>query len=72
MDRRGIKGDRLVEKNRQCILKTFGTLLRKRGKTDFLSPCSYAEFFQYLRDGRLIKGVFRSDLEDKLEQNGKN
>jgi len=38
----------------------------------FLSPNSYAEFFQYLRDGRLIKGVFRSDLEDKLEQNGKD
>lgn len=38
----------------------------------FLSPDSYAEFFQYLRDGRLIKAVFRSDLEDKLEQNGKD
>ena len=38
----------------------------------FLSPNSYTEFFQYLRDGRLIKEVFRSDLEDKLEQNGKD
>jgi type III restriction enzyme len=36
----------------------------------FLSPCSYAEFFQYLRDGRLLKGVFKSEIEDKLEQNG--
>src|SRR3990167_9015202 len=33
----------------------------------FLSPNSYSEFFEYLRDGRLIKGAFRSDLEDKLE-----
>lgn len=37
----------------------------------FLSPNSYTEFFEYLRDGRLIKGVFRSDLEDKLEANGR-
>ncbi len=37
----------------------------------FLSPNSYSEFFEYLRDGRLIKGVFRSDLEDKLEANGR-
>lgn len=35
----------------------------------FLSPNSYSEFFEYLKDGRLIKGVFRSDLEDKLEAN---
>ena len=33
----------------------------------FLSPNSYTEFFQYLRDGRLIKGQFSSDLESKLE-----
>jgi len=33
MERVGIKGDRLVEKNRQKILQAFGTLLRKRGKT---------------------------------------
>lgn len=38
----------------------------------FLSPNSYAEFFKYLKDGRLIKEVFRSDLEDRLEQNGKD
>lgn len=37
----------------------------------FLSPNSYSEFFEYLRDGRLIKGAFRSDLEDKLDANGK-
>ena len=37
----------------------------------FLSPNSYAEFFQYLRDGRLIKGVFGSEIEDKLDPNGK-
>lgn len=38
----------------------------------FLSPNSYTEFFKYLKDGRLIKEVFRSDLEDRLEQNGKD
>jgi len=37
----------------------------------FLSPNSYSEFFEYLRDGRLIIGAFRSDLEDRLEANGK-
>lgn len=37
----------------------------------FLSPNSYSEFFEYLRDGRLISGAFRSDLEDRLEANGK-
>lgn len=37
----------------------------------FLSPNSYSEFFEYLRNGKLIEGKFRSDLEDKLEINGK-
>lgn len=32
----------------------------------FLSPNSYVEFFEYLKNGKLIAGVFRSDLEDKL------
>ncbi|PIZ84422.1 MAG: hypothetical protein COX96_03940, partial [Candidatus Omnitrophica bacterium CG_4_10_14_0_2_um_filter_44_9] len=34
----------------------------------FLSPASYAEFSEYLIDGRLFKGEFRSDLEDSLEK----
>lgn len=33
IEKRGIKGNRLVEKNKQAILKAFGTLLRKKGKT---------------------------------------
>ena len=33
----------------------------------FLSPNSYTEFFQYLRDQRLIKGKFGGDLEGKLK-----
>jgi len=37
----------------------------------FLSPNSYSEFFEYLRDRRLLKGTFRSDIEDKLDLNGK-
>jgi len=33
----------------------------------FLSPNSYIVFFDHLRNGRLLEGKFRSDLEDKLE-----
>ncbi len=33
----------------------------------FISPNSYTEFFEYLRNGTLLDGAFRSDLEDKLE-----
>lgn len=32
----------------------------------FLSPNSFTEFFQYLRDGRLVKKQFSSELESKL------
>lgn len=38
----------------------------------FLSPSSYSEFFEYLKDGRLVRGHFRSELEDLLEQNRKD
>lgn len=38
----------------------------------FLSPVTYSVFFDYLRDGRLIKGEFRSHLEDLLEQENGN
>jgi len=34
----------------------------------FLSPASYSEFTEYLIDGRLFKGEFRSELEDLLEK----
>ena len=34
----------------------------------FLSPESYSEFTEYLADGRLFKGEFRSSLEDLLEK----
>lgn len=33
MKKRGIKGDRLIAKNRNKILQSFGTMLRKQGKT---------------------------------------
>jgi len=36
----------------------------------FVSPMSYNPFFEYLRDGRLIAGQFKSVLELMLEQNG--
>jgi len=35
----------------------------------FLSPSSYTEFFEYLKDDRLIKGKFRSELENLLSGN---
>ena len=34
----------------------------------FISPNSYDTFFKYLNSGNLIAGKFRSDLEDKLEE----
>lgn len=34
----------------------------------FLSPKSYFEFTEYVLDGRLFKGEFRSSLEDLLEK----
>ena len=34
----------------------------------FLSPNSYTEFAEYLIDGRLTKGKFRSTIEDLLEK----
>lgn len=34
----------------------------------FLSPSSYVEFTEYVLDGRLFKGEFRSSLEDNLEK----
>lgn len=34
----------------------------------FLSPSSYVEFFEYLKDGRLLKGKFRSEIENLLEE----
>ncbi|MBU1131892.1 DEAD/DEAH box helicase family protein [Patescibacteria group bacterium] len=34
----------------------------------FVSPKSYSEFTEYLTDGRLFKGEFRSALEDLLEE----
>ncbi|MDI1472993.1 DEAD/DEAH box helicase family protein [Thermodesulfovibrio sp. 1176] len=46
--------------------------IRQKYIFHFLSPISYEEFFQYLRDGRLIAGMFRSDIEDKFERNGQN
>ncbi|MBO8169058.1 MAG: DEAD/DEAH box helicase family protein [Thermoanaerobacteraceae bacterium] len=38
----------------------------------FLSPNGYAEFFEYLKDGRLLEGQekFRCELENLLENNG--
>ena len=52
--------------------KDLNNVLEKNGVKQkylfhFLSPNSYTEFFQYLRDERLIKGKFGSDLEGKLK-----
>ena len=32
----------------------------------------FIEFFEYLKDGRLIKGVFRSEIEDRLKSSGED
>ena len=36
---------------------------------NFLSPVNYAEYFQYVKDGRLIEGKFKSALDILLEDN---
>lgn len=41
--------------------------IKQRYFFHFLSPESYPEFAEYLLDGRLLKGKFRSNLEDQLE-----
>lgn len=42
--------------------------IKQRYFFHFLSPASYSEFVEYLMDGRLFKGEFRSALEDLLEK----
>jgi type III restriction enzyme len=34
---------------------------------NFLSPSNYADYFAYLRDGRLIQGSYRSELDISLD-----
>jgi len=36
----------------------------------FLSPKSYPEFFEYLKDSRLIEEKFKSEIENLLENEG--
>lgn len=40
--------------------------IRQKYHFHFLSPMSYAEFTQYLQDGRLVNDEFRSALDNKL------
>jgi len=42
--------------------------IKQRYFFHFLSPSSYAEFTEYVLDGRLFKGEFRSALEDLLDK----
>jgi len=42
--------------------------IKQRYYFHFLSPESYSEFTEYLIDGRLFKGEFRSTLEELLEK----
>ena len=44
------------------------TKIKQKYFFHFLSPESYSEFTEYLADGRLLKGEFRSILEDLLEK----
>lgn len=44
------------------------TEIKQRYFFHFLSPSSYAEFIQYVLDGRLFAGKFKSELEYLLEK----
>ena len=44
------------------------TKIKQKYFFHFLSPASYSEFTEYLIDGRLFRGEFRSELEDLLEK----
>ncbi len=35
---------------------------------NFLSPNNYSDYFTYLRDGRLLKGTFVSELDNLLKE----
>lgn len=62
----------------KCALEHFETLnylleknqIKEKYIFHFLSPSSYAEFFEYLKDGTLLQdqSIFRCDLENKLEE----
>jgi len=45
-----------------------GVKIKQKYFFHFVSPESYSEFTEYLIDGRLFKGEFRSTLEDLLEK----
>src|SRR5690554_378709 len=52
---------------------TLNEILKDKGHKEqyvmvFLSPKSYDTFFEYLSDGRLLKGNFKSELESLLEE----
>ena len=54
--------------------KELNQKLKERGVNQqyifhFLSPSSYTEFFEYLRDGRLTKREFRAEIENLLIKN---
>jgi hypothetical protein len=34
---------------------------------NFLSPSNYDDYFAYIRDGRLIQGLYESELDISLE-----
>ncbi|MBZ9630981.1 DEAD/DEAH box helicase family protein [Salegentibacter sp. LM13S] len=38
----------------------------------FLSPENYDDFFEYLRNGKLVQGLFTSNLDKELASSGKN
>jgi len=44
------------------------TKMKQKYFFHFLSPISYKEFAEYLLDGRLLRGEFRSAIEDLLEK----
>jgi type III restriction enzyme len=51
-----------------CRLQEEG--IKQEYHFNFLSPSNYDDYFAYLRDGRLIQELFRSDLDISLETRG--
>ena len=69
--------DENIQKNKYAIdhFKELNNRLSEKGIQqryffNFLSPQNFNDYFAYLRDGRLIKGLYRSELDVSLSREG--
>jgi len=46
--------------------------IQQRYNFHFLSPENYDDFFEYLRNGKLVQGLFTSNLDKELDNNNSN